>query len=95
VSMNGWWHPVAVTVQINLWGISQAEELVEALKRFGAREEAEELEQHIRDQSGLKCGGLDFYMKPQVPALELGTTKLSDKPPTTHEDGDNRGTHGR
>lgn len=78
VRMNGWWHPSTVMVRINLWGITQAEELAGILRKFGSVEEAEELEKHIKDQCEFKCGGHEFYLKPQVPALEQGVFGIRD-----------------
>jgi hypothetical protein len=60
--MNGWWHPVKVTVELTLNNITEAQDLRDCIKKIGHNDPTvESLQDFIQDQSNLQCGTMAFY----------------------------------
>lgn len=68
VKMDGWWHPVKLTVTFSVKNMFQAEKIIQLLQETNDMKEAKQVETHLRDQIEFKCGNANFYNHPDIPA---------------------------
>jgi hypothetical protein len=61
-SLHGWWFTISVFPRIDLHNINEAERLSEFLRSVGNHEDAEKIEQHIKDQAEGMFLKMDKYV---------------------------------
>jgi hypothetical protein len=62
VRMNGWWHPITITIDVNLNNISDAERLMECLKGIEGNNDAfYAMQKVIKSEENFECGTKEFF----------------------------------